>query len=286
MLFSQAISQYLQYLVVSEKSPNTQRSYRTELNRLLDYLDSVYNCPTYLNDLSEQDLENYFYYLKTNEIAPSSRNRSLYIIRAFYNYCCRKRLCFQNLAANLEPVRVPKKVRTYLTEEEFKQLIEIIAHPVVKIVLQTLFYSGLRISECVNLKHRHIDLAQRVIHVVEGKGKKDRDVPINSKLYYLLKNYSCRDRPKVNSPYFFATVKSGRISPFYVNKVLAAAVQSLNWKKKITAHTLRHSFASNLIRQNVNPVLVQKLLGHSSLTTTTIYCHSSLQELQKAVECL
>ena len=83
---------------------------------------------------------------------------------------------------------------------------------------------------------------------------------------------------------FFATRQSGSLSPQYVNKIIKDATLDLAWDKHITAHSLRHSFASNLIRQGVSIALVQKLLGHADLRVTSIYIHHKLEDLEKAVE--
>lgn len=161
-----------------------------------------------------------------------------------------------------------------------------IDHDLIQLVVLVLYLTGLRISECLSLTTDTVDLDQKVIHVVAGKGNKDRLIPISDKLLPLLQHYLEHERPDTDSNLFFCTKKTGKLSDVYVNRVLADAVKKLGWKKKVTAHILRHSFASQLVKKDVNLVQIQKLLGHSSLKVTSIYTHSNLEQLSVAVNCL
>lgn len=137
--------------------------------------------------------------------------RDIYILRSFYNYCCKKDICSKNLPSRIEPVKVKEKERDFITEEEFEELVNAIRKPVLQAAAQTMFYTGGRISEILNLKLEDVDLENRVIHIIAGKGNKDRDIPINDKLYKILKNYLENIRyTEVESDRFFATEKTHR----------------------------------------------------------------------------
>ena len=126
-----------------------------------------------------------------------------------------------------------------------------------------------------------MDLKNKLIKVISGKGKKNRVVPLNNKIYRLLKKYlSIRNR---TSDQFFTTNKSQSLSPVYVNMHLKKATEKLKWSKHITAHILRHSFASALVKENAPLPAIQSLLGHSDLRVTSIYIHQNLEQLQDAV---
>lgn len=226
-------------------------------------------------------------YLKEDRnLSPASRSRNLYTLRSFYNFACKKDLCQQNIATKLEPIKLRQKERVYLTSEEVDELVNAIDHPLVKIVVQTLYYTGMRISECLDLKIEDLDFKDNIIHIKRGKGNKDRDIPISHKLKGILEEYWNTERKYINSPYFFATSKTGRLSSVYVNTVLHQTTEKLHWTKRVTAHTLRHSFASNLVKNEVSLVNIQKLLGHSNLKITSIYTHTNMDELSKAVNSL
>lgn len=186
----------------------------------------------------------------------------------------------------LSQLKFKKKERTYLSTEEAFHLIETIDHPLIKLVIKTLYYTGLRINECLSLNVNDVDLQNKIIHVIGGKGNKNRDIPINDNLIPLFENYLANERPDTTSQYFFATKKTGSLSANYVNQTLRETVEKLGWKKHITTHILRHSFASNLIKNGVSLVYVQKLLGHSNLKVTSIYTHANMEELNKSINVL
>lgn len=286
MLLNTAIEHFKKYLVATDKSKETIRSYTVDLCNFEDFLEKKYNCPLYLDEIQVEDIEDFLYHLKKRNLQTASRSRNLYTLRSFWNYAYKNKLCKWNLAMAVEPIKIQKKERTYLSTEEVEELIKAVDHPLIKLVVQTLYYTGLRINECLSLKVEDVDLDSKVIHVIEGKGNKDRDIPINQQLVPLFENYINNERVDIDSNYFFATKKSGKLSAAYVNAVLRDTVKELGWKKHVTAHILRHSFASNLIKKGVNLVYVQKLLGHSNLKVTSIYTHANMEDLDKSINVL
>ncbi|SMB82663.1 Phage integrase, N-terminal SAM-like domain [Desulfonispora thiosulfatigenes DSM 11270] len=285
MLFMQAVKLFGRYQANIERSPVTIRAYYEDLTLLNRYLQEKYNCLIYLEDITQEDIENYLYYLKEiKHYQPISRKRVLGSMRSFFSYAYKSQWCSQNVTARLEPIKCQQKERHYLSEEEVNLFVAAIKHDLVRLVAQTLYYTGMRISECLNLKVEDVNLEDNLIHIRHGKGNKDRFVPINSKLKKLLVDYN--ENWKVVSEYFFATRISGTLSPTRVAKVFRETTGALGWKKKVTAHILRHSFASKLVKNDVHLVKISKLLGHSSLKTTSIYVHSHMDDLKDAVNTL
>lgn len=286
MLLTEVIEKFKRYLITTDKSKETVRSYGVDLFNFEQFLEEKYNCPLYLDEIQVDDIEDYLYHLKKKNLQTASRSRNLYTLRSFWNYAYKNKLCKWNLAMAVEPIKIQKKERTFLSTEEVEKLIGEIDHPLIKLVVQTLYYTGLRINECLSLKLNDVDLESRVIHVIEGKGNKNRDIPINQNLLILFESYVHNERIDISSDYFFATKRTGKLSAAYVNSVLRDTVKSLGWKKHVTAHILRHSFASNLIKKGVNLVYVQKLLGHSNLKVTSIYTHANMEDLDKSINVL
>jgi integrase/recombinase XerD len=286
LLLTESIEAFKKYMETMDRSKETIRGYSMEMAVFNRFLEKKNNGPVYLTEVNEQDMEDYLLHLKIKGDAPASRSRSLYILRSFYNFCYKKDLVLKNLGVKLEPIKVPQKERCYLTEEEVNELLTAIDNPIIHVVVQTLFMTGMRISEALNLTLQDVDMEKKVILVREGKGKKSRIIPISKKLHFHLVNYLSNVRPKVENNRFFATKKTGSLSDQHVNGIIRGATEKLGWNKNVTCHILRHSFASNLIKHDVNLVKVQKLLGHSSLKTTSIYTHSNLEELAKAVNIL
>lgn len=285
MLLNEGIKDFVKYMKLVDRSKQTITGYRKELTYFDDFLSVKHNCPMYIEDIKLQDIEDYLLDQKKKGLSSATRNRSVYILRSFYNYCTKKDFTEKNLPALIEPVKVKQKERDFLNEEEFESLTRAIKHPIIKTVVQTLFYTGGRISEITGLKLEEVDLENKVVHIIEGKGGKDRDIPISEKLHKILKNYLESIR-EADSDRFFALKNTGKVSPAYVNRLIRDAVDNIGLEKDVSAHVLRHSFGTNLLEKGASVVSIQKLLGHASLAVTTRYLHQDMNKLNDVVNLL
>lgn len=282
-----AIHSFMVYLSSVGRSEATITGYSKDLFAFKHFLEGKYNCEPYVDEITTSDIEDFLHDLKERKgYAPASRQRCLHTLRSFFSFCVKRELVLRNVALSVEKVKVQQKERNYLSEEEVEQLEHAIDHPLIRLVVRVLYLTGMRISECLNLTLDDVDLDRRVIHVIAGKGNKDRIIPVSERLYPLLHEYMAHQRPETGSVLLFCTKRTGMLSPVYVNSGLSEAVKKLGWKKKVTAHVLRHSFASQLVKKQVSLVQIQKLLGHSSLNVTGIYTHTNLEQLTDAVNSL
>ncbi|MCM3625119.1 tyrosine-type recombinase/integrase [Brevibacillus borstelensis] len=284
MRLVEATNHFIKHLSAAERSQQTISGYGQDLRKFNHFLTQQYNCQPYLDEIMAVDIENYLVWLKeVRNNAPASRSRNFHTLRSFFAYAYRKEWVQRDVSLSVEGVKVPQTERTHLSEVEIKQLLKAIDHPLIRLIVETMYRTGLRISECLNLTLDTVDLDNKVIKVVAGKGNKDRLVPISLTLLPMLQRYVTQERVYTASPLFFATKKTGKVSPVYVNHHLSKATKALGWKKHVTAHILRHSFASQLVKKDVNLVQIQKLLGHSSLKVTSVYTHSNIEQLTEAV---
>jgi integrase/recombinase XerD len=205
--------------------------------------------------------------------------------KSLYSFCYIKGFCSINIGKLIKNTRVETIERAYITELEFRKLVKHISSPTAYAVVNTLFYTGLRIRECLNITLDDIDLESDCISVKQGKGNKDRNIPINGRLKKVLLEYLEKYRHDEGTENFFSG-KSGGICKQYINRVLKQAEDKAGLDKHVSCHILRHSFASNLTERGVDILKVQKLLGHNSIKTTTVYLHTSIDELQEAVDLL
>jgi site-specific recombinase XerD len=286
VILKNGTEEYKINLIVKQKSPETIRGYMNDLTSWDRFLSTKYNCPTYLEDLTTEDIESYLEMLQFEKnYAVASINRNLNSIRSFCQYAYKKGFVKKDVSKDIESLKREQKERNYLTDKELKKFLPAIPHKLIQLAARTMAYSGLRVSEITNLTVENVDLENNLIYVIEGKGKKDRTVPISKVLKPNLVDYVENWRVKTDSKRFFATKKTGELSQQYINRVLKETSEALNWKK-VTAHTLRHSFASNLVAKDVNIAKISKILGHSDLKTTSIYIHLNKKELSKAVDLL
>jgi site-specific recombinase XerD len=286
MTLEDTIELFRKNLISLQRSPETVKGYLKDLKIFSNFLAEKYNCEVYLDEICEEDIEEFLeFLLLTKHYLPASRNRALISIRSFYQFCVKKRYCVINLSKNVPYIKPEQKERIFLSEDEVNRLIEFTEGISMKIVFQTLYLTGLRISEFLNLRTQDVDLESKLIYVKLGKGKKDRSIPISNKLCLLLNQYLSDYRIDVGTNIFFST-KSGKMSSSYVNRLLKIYTRKAGINKNVSAHILRHSFATNLLKNGVDIIRIQKLLGHSSLKTTSIYIHTNIADLGQAVNLL
>ena len=284
MLFSETANKLSEYMESIDRSPITIEVYKRDLGYIRRFLEERKNGPVYIEDVTQDDLEAFMRYVKeVKQYSANTRSNYFYTLRSLYAFAYKKGLIQRNIAASMDFMRMPKIERNYLTKKEVETIVDCIHSPLIALMANFLFNTGLRISECLNLTLDDVNFEKRSIHVRQGKGRKDRMVPINNKLYDLLLDYRENWRDANGSDFFFATRKTGSISYNYVNATIRNAAKKAGIKKPVSCHTLRHSFASALVDKNVNLVQIQKLLGHESLAVTSIYTHTNMEALAEAV---
>jgi integrase/recombinase XerD len=274
------------HLPMLDRSEQTIIGYTKDLHSFNDWFADHSGKVPMLSNITYKHIEEYLYYLKIErDYADASRQRHLHSLSSFMKYAIREGKININPCDKVAKFSVTKKVRDSLTEDEVQRLINISSGNGY-IIICILYYAGLRISELCSLKMSNVDFNANTIKVVNGKGKKDRVIPISKKLREIMLQYLSNEKAEIETNYFIATKKSGRVTQSYARYLIKKEVKKLGWNKNVTCHNLRHSFATNLLRNGVSLIQIQKLLGHASLRTTEIYLHILNEELQEAVDVL
>ena len=265
-----AISVLETRLMVARYSSSTQSIYRYMFR---EFLKSVYPKP--LHQINKWDILKYHQYLiQERQVSASYQNQSINAIKFYLEHV----LGHDRQLFDLERPKKRQVLPQVLSLEEIQKIIvntENIKH---KAILTTIYSAGLRMSELIHLKLGDIDSDGMRIWIRSGKGAKDRLTVLSEHLLDLLRLYFMQYRPKA---YLFEGPDEGKYSPSSVRKILIRAVKKAGIKKKVTPHTLRHSFATHLIEHGTNLRYVQTLLGHTSAKTTEIYTHVSSRKLEE-----
>lgn len=286
MLLEKAIELFEEQLKMLQKSRKTIKNYTGHLKSINEYISETYNGQKHIEDIKADDMEKYlFNKLSEEKYSSSHRYNAVTAFKSLFNFCTSKGVCKVNIGKFVKHSKVYTKERTYISEIELMKIVKHIKNTTVKAVLQMIFYTGLRVSEAVSLKKKDVDFEHEQVYVREGKGKKERLIPINEKLKKILLEYLNDSRVDIGTDNFFSC-RTGKISVIRVEEALRETIQEIGITKQITPHVLRHSFASNLIERGVDLFRVQKLLGHESIKTTSIYLHTNMEELEKAVNLL
>jgi len=294
MTIESLIKQYLDYLEIEKnRSLKTRDNYRRYLYRYLLWLSNYKNKSTLsLNDIDEESVRNYRLWLnrQTNlsgdNLKKNTQSYYLIALRNFLKYLTKRG--FKVLPPEkIELPKVPEREIELISIEELERLL---AAPSTndlkgkrdKAILETLFSTGLRVSELTKLNRDSIDF-KRDEFSVRGKGGKIRVVFLSERAKQALKNY-LESRKDIDEALFVSFKKNGSVSRLTsrsIERIIKFYAAKAGLTKKVTPHTLRHLFATDLLQGGADLRSVQALLGHSSINTTQIYTHLTDKELKE-----
>jgi tyrosine recombinase XerC len=284
-MFTKELEGFIAYLKHEKNaSPHTIASYRGDLLQLAQYLE---NKKLNLRDIDNIVLRGFLAVLYDRGEKKSTVGRKLAAIRSFFQFCVRKCWMDDNPAKVVSTPKQDKSVPSFLSEEEMQEFLDLpqTAKPLDlrdKAILELLYATGIRVSELVGICLEDVKFASRLIRI-KGKGKKERLVPFGRMAEKSLRSY-LRVRPLINKGQveettMFLNYRGQKLSTRSVERTVDKYIQRSAVRRKISPHSLRHSFASHLLSRGADLRVIQELLGHESLATTQKYTHLDLKHL-------
>lgn len=297
MLFASAKTDFLEYLEIEQnRSQKTIANYDHYLTRLIDFAGDIK-----VSDIDQELIRKWRLWLNrlgtntSDELQKTTQNYHLIALRSFLKFCAKRNIPALT-ADKVELARTTRKQVTFLSPEELARLFE---QPKIdtlpglrdRAILELLFSSGLRVSELVGLDRDHINLKRREF-MVRGKGQKDRPIFISEEAANWLQQYLDK-RQDSTKPLFIRysgnkqvdlTGNFHRLTARSVQRMVSRYALLAGITKHVSPHTLRHSFATDLLMNGADLRSVQALLGHSNVATTQIYTHVTdphLKEIHK-----
>jgi len=284
-VIEQSFISYLKY--EKRYSPHTILAYETDLTQAFEYFRSMYEVEHY-NDVTHQYVRSWIVSLVTEKQVARSINRKMSSLRAYYKFLQRDGGAKVNPTTRLKALKQPKRLPQYIQEHQSKQMLDILnvgtdfASRRNNLLITTLYYTGMRRSELIELKESDIDRAQGYIRVL-GKGSKVRLLPIGSDFMKLLEEYISQKRELFpEEDYLFVTEKGVKLYPKFVYNVVCKHLSMVSTVSQKGPHTLRHTFATHLTNKGADLNAIKDLLGHASLSATQIYTHNSIDKLKAA----
>jgi len=300
------ITTFLDYLSVERGlANNTILSYRKDLDSYINFLTRMHIDT--LSKITKQDITNFMMNQKDKGLSVNSISRHLAAIRMFHRFLARERILKTDPSNLIDSPKLWKKIPDTLSLNEVDILI---AQPNIRdkqgirdrAILETLYATGMRVSEAVNLKKDNVNLDVGFLRCV-GKGNKERVIPIGAKAISSIKRYLDISRPYFLNPsrntkslkeksatsndakqreseFLFLNRFGGKISRQSLWKIIKRYAREARIKKSIRPHTLRHSFATHLLERGADLRSVQEMLGHSNISTTQVYTHINKDRLK------
>ena len=260
---------FVNKLITRRYSPNTIRTYTDLFEEFINYYPELDP-----KEISERDIVQYLRYLvDERQISTSYQNQSINAIKFYYEQVLKGKRKFYFV----ERPRKEKRLPVVLSEEEIVRIFVQVDNLKHKCLLMLIYSTGLRIGEALNIKVADIDSGRGQVSIRGAKGNKDRVSLLSASLLPPLREYYLRYQPK---EYLFEGMSGGKYSARSAQAVLKRAVKQAKIQKKVTLHTLRHSFATHLLENGTDLRYIQTLLGHNSSRTTEIYTHVSTKALR------
>lgn len=283
------VKSYTRYLKLERNySPNTLAAYQNDLSWLLSFCEQQEMNPL---DMQLEDLQHFAIQLHEHQIGPTSQARILSGIRSFYKYLLLSGSIEQDPTELLESPHLGERLPEVLSTDEIDQIQKSIdlSKPEGqrnKTIIEVLFSCGLRVSELVNLKLSNLYLEEGFVRVM-GKGSKERLVPISSKavreLQYWFVDRNLMKIQQGEEDYVFLNRRGKHLTRTMILIMLKRQAVAAGITKTISPHTLRHSFATELLKGGADLRAIQAMLGHESIGTTEIYMHIDTTTLRKEI---
>ncbi len=278
------LSAFLRTLSGANKSAATITAYRTDLLQFVRFLHET-NCTVAAPaDVSRGDIAEYLAHLAERGSSGTTRARKLASIREFFRFVDAQGLVAKNPTLGVQTPKKERGSRTALRSDEYTKLLSLAgANPRDYAILQVFLQTGIRVSELCALTRSDLDFEARRVQIGNGKGQKARTIELEKKGIQAIKSY-LTVRPEGLPDELFLNYQGEPLGARGVRKMLAKYLKASGITKKISPHSLRHTFATYKAERGVSPYVLREWLGHARLDTTQIYVHMARENTKKAME--
>lgn len=283
------LKDFLDYLSFQKRySSHTVIAYRTDLEFFFSFLLLEYPDTT-LPEISPSMVRTWLASLKEKNESSRTINRKISSLKAFFKYQLRTETISSSPVATLHSLKVSRKLPSFIEEKEADNLFANVDFPdswegkMDYLILEILYQTGVRLSEVIFLKESNVDPGAGTLKV-EGKGSKERIIPVNNRLLKHISDYILEKRKffgNDNREYLLVSSKGKILYPKYVYNMSKKYLKEVSTIENRSPHTLRHTFATHLTNNGAQINAIKELLGHSSLAATQIYTHNNIEKLKE-----
>ncbi|XFA99384.1 site-specific tyrosine recombinase XerD [Candidatus Izemoplasma sp. B36] len=286
------LKEYVYYLKITKNlSKNTIDSYQRDLKEYISFLEKNYKFRRY-DQVEKKHIDNFIKSLARKKISPKSVTRKISSIHSFHRYLLEEKIVEKDVTVRIKKPVTPKTLPSVLNLDEIDKFIDAsngLGKPLDlrnRAMVELAYGSGLRVSELLDLNISDLHLNMSLVNIT-GKGNKERIVPLGEESIIAIRKYLVDARPLLKPKHreiLFLNKKGEKLSRIGFYKVIKNIALKAGIKKKMSPHTLRHSFATHLLENGANLRSVQDLLGHEDILTTEIYTHVTKKHIQEVYE--
>ncbi len=286
---SYSISDFLNYLTFQKRySKHTIIAYKNDLDSFFDFISTQYGSIR-VSEISSPMVRSWLASLKENKAVAKTINRKISSLKSFFKYELKMNTIDLSPMTTTSALKVSRRLPSFITEKDIHKLFtpnnfpETFQGKMDFLILQIFYQTGMRRSELINLKEQHIDKSDGNIKIL-GKGNKERKIPVSNQLLQLIDQFILEKRkeyPDFLNTYLFVNKKGELLNPKYIYNMVKSSLGKVSTNQGKSPHVLRHSFATHLTNNGAPLNDVKELLGHSSLASTQIYTHNSIEKLKE-----
>ncbi|MCD4737512.1 MAG: tyrosine-type recombinase/integrase [Bacteroidales bacterium] len=280
---------FIQYIRFEKRySPHTQLAYNTDLDQFYYYINTVYE----LNDVTEVTspiVRSWIVFLMEKSIDTRSINRKISVLKSFFKFLLKEGDVDANPMTQIISPKNSKRIPAFVEQEKMDLLLDDVSFGIDfkgqrdKLILEMFYFTGIRLSELINLREWNIDLVSNNLKVL-GKRNKERLIPFGNELREAIIKYKVV-RSEIsgglsNENYFFVTVKGKKVYEKLVYRLVNLYLSKVSSITKKSPHILRHTFATHMLNNGAELNAVKELLGHASLSATQVYTHNTIEKLK------
>ena len=272
---------FLQFLEHEKRySVHTIKSYSTDLEQFIQFLSSEFQVNTVKN-VNFQFVRSWIAKLLSNNISPRSVNRKITTLKTYFRFLLQENLIKQSPMQKIISPKTSKRLPVFVEQVKMEQLLNEIDFGVGflaqrdRLILELFYFTGIRLSELINLKNKDINYSDSTILVL-GKRKKERLIPLTSDILSKIKKLNSSNKSK----YLFTTDKGKQISTKQVYRLVNKYLSMVTTLGKKSPHILRHTFATHMLNNGADINAIKELLGHANLSATQIYTHNTIEKLK------
>ncbi|WP_027376186.1 tyrosine-type recombinase/integrase [Kaistella palustris] len=280
------IERFLEYITVEKRySPHTAASYKKDLSDFAAFLVRTESHRDF-EKVDKKVIRNFMADLSQKMLSKRSINRKLSSLRSFYLFLLKVGVIAVSPLENIQSLKFYAEKQIPFSEEEMenerlKDFQQKKRSFLKELIIETLYQTGMRRAELVNLLLADVDFSKKEIKVI-GKGKKERVIPVSEKLAEKLQEFLPERKPlKESEMYFFINAKGKKLNDKFVYSTVNSYLSLVSSKKKKSPHILRHSFATHVLEHGAEISKVKMIMGHSSLASTQVYTTANIEQLKK-----
>lgn len=281
------VETFLAYLKHEKRySDHTVTSYRNDLEQFYRYLKQAFDIEN-ISEASHLYIRSWMAQLSDDQIGPRSINRKVSALRSYCKFLLKRGLLEKDPTIKIQTPKSPKRLPVYVEQQDIGKLFdELQVHfedsffgRRDKMILELLYYTGMRRAELLNLKDMDVDLGRSYIKVL-GKGNKERLIPIGKQTTENLALYIKEKTEHFGPGWLLVTDKGAKLYPEMAYRIVKKFLSLVTTIEKRSPHVLRHSFATHLTNNGAEINAVKDLLGHASLAATQVYTHNNIEQLK------